>query len=286
MTEDTPQSPVETRGPTPYATERHYLIEGKRYVWRARDHRRGLRHVLRPAGHTAWRPERLNTPIGWGFVVGSLLFALCALLALQPGLSAALGLSEEAVNTGFFVGSIFFTTAAYLQLYQAANAGAQHPHPVTPPPARVLFGWKPDDIGWLASALQFVGTLLFNISTAAALHPSGNWLRDDLVIWVPDIFGSILFLSSGYLAYAEASHGYWSLSPKDLSWQVVATNLAGCVAFMISAFYAFVPPAGQADAMVQHSVFWTLIGAVFFAAGAGLMLRESATLTPQAPLPA
>ncbi|MEP1198331.1 hypothetical protein [Tateyamaria sp.] len=255
-------------------TERHYLRNDQKHTWQSREHRRGLSRVRADTLSDRLQPEKLNVWIGSGFLVGSAFFALCSAFALFFAFANAFGLSEQQINVGFFFGSIFFTLAAYLQLFQAANTRTQ---PAASPPHAgiVAFGWRPQDIGWLGCFLQFLGTLLFNASTFMTLHPSGNWLRDELVIWGPDIFGSVLFLASGYLAFAETSHGYWSWHPAELSWWVVATGLAGCVAFMISAIYAFVPQSGSVTMMVEHSIGWTLVGAVCFFLSAALILIES-----------
>lgn len=271
---------VSEAGPGPFVTERHYLLDGQRHIWRSRPHRRGLSllHPVVAAAH--WHPARLNVWIGSGFLIGSAFFAICSALGLYPGLADGFGLSETQINTGFFIGSIFFTTAAYTQLFQSANPRAT---PVEPNAGQRLdmIGWRPHDIGWLSSFLQFLGTLLFNLSTFMTLHPSGNWLRDELLIWGPDVFGSILFLSSGYLAVAETSHGYWSWRPNDVSWWSVMVSFAGCVAFMISAVYAFVPQSGAVATMVTHSIVWTLVGAVCFFISAALLLVESRSVAEQ-----
>jgi hypothetical protein len=49
------------------------------------------------------------------------------------------------------------------------------------------FGWSPRDIGWLSCALQFIGTLLFNVNTFDAMLPDLSWLSktwpSGLQIW-------------------------------------------------------------------------------------------------------
>lgn len=269
---------IESAGPRPFVTARHYRYLGQHHHWNSRGHRRGLVHSFRPYAQV-WRPERLNAWIGWGFVIGASLFALGCILALVPSLPASLKLSGADVNSVFFVGSIFFTSAAYLQLLQAANCGA--PAAQYRPDKKLWIGWKPKEIGWLSSFLQFIGTVLFNINTFMAIRAPGNWLFQDLTIWVPDVLGSILFLLSGYLAFIETCHTFWAWHIRRLSWWIVAVNLAGCVAFMVSAIYAFVPASGALDSMVHASVVWTLLGAVCFLAGAGLMLLEGRARHPK-----
>lgn len=218
-------------------------------------------------------PRELNWWIGSVFALGASLFALGCVLFLFPSLAAAWSFSEDQANAVFFMGSIPFTTAAYLQLYQAANAG---PMVGGSRPGRVWFGWRPGNAGWLSSALQFVGTVLFNFNTFDAMIPGLGWFQQDLLIWVPNVLGSILFLASGYLAWIEICHAHWAWEPDHISWWVGAINLLGCIAFMISAVLAFVPPQAFAFDVVTVSLVFTLVGAIAFFLGALLLLPETA----------
>jgi hypothetical protein len=195
-------------------------------------------------------------------------------VSLAPALATAWSLDSTAINAVFFAGSIPFTIAAYLQLFQAANAG-ESPRDDTRSSGRpVLFGWRPHEIGWLSSALQLVGTILFNINTFDAMLPSLDWLQQDLAIWAPDFVGSILFLASGYLAFIETCHAHWAWKPSSISWWVVFFNLLGCIGFMIAALFAFVLPGSPNVDAVTISIVFTLQGAICFLIGSLLMLPE------------
>ncbi len=233
----------------------------------------------------------MNWWIGTVFAFGALLFMIASILCLSPALATAWSLDSTQINAIFFAGSIPFTIAAYLQLFQAANAGefpatkgsglfsAQHPsgrvgkRVLTP---LLLVGWRPHDIGWLSCALQFVGTILFNFNTFDAMIPSLTWFQEDLVIWIPNIIGSILFLASGYLAFIETCHRHWAWKPNSVSWWVVFTNLLGCVGFMVSAVFAISLPGPANVEAVTLSILFTLLGAVGFLVGSLLMLPEAA----------
>jgi len=217
-------------------------------------------------------PERLNWRIGGIFAIGSALFLLGSVLVLVPVLAKSLSLDSTAVNAVFFAGSIPFTTAAYLQLFQAANTTASSA-------SRKLVGWRPADTGWLSSVLQFAGTLLFNINTFDGMLPDLDWLQQDLKIWTPDMAGSMLFLVSGCLAFAEVGHTWWSWQPGSLSWWSNFSNLLGCIAFMISAVLAFAPPVAARPDYLNVSVTFTLLGALGFLIGSLLMMREAAATT-------
>lgn len=275
---------VEKRGPWPFITWRVFRsADGREHVWSARHHRKGL---LRQAATEAsklssclWMPGELNWWIGLVFAIGSLLFAVASVLSLVPSLAQAWLLDAREVNAVFFAGSIPFTTAAYLQLFQAANATPFSGNESRPNPRRKLFGWRPQDVGWLSCALQFIGTILFNFNTFDAMIPSLNWFQQDLMIWVPNLIGSVLFLASGYMAFIETCHSYWAWLPGSLSWWVVLTNLLGCVGFMISAAFAIFLPGTPDTGAVTISLRFTLLGAIGFLVGSLLMLPEAVPQT-------
>ena len=266
---------IEETGPWPFVTRRVFeSADGTRRTWSSRYHRKGLlvRDVAAPQRlgsvllRCLWMPGQLNWWIGIIFALGALLFAMASVLSLSPTLAQAVSLNSMAINSMFFAGSIPFTTAAYLQLFQAANADEiDRPR---------LFGWRPYDAGWLSCAIQFVGTVLFNFNTFDAMIPSLNWFHQDLLVWAPNIIGSILFLASGYLAFIEACHAHWAWRPGSISWWVVFTNLLGCVGFMISAIFAISLPIANPEA-ITISIAFTLLGAIGFLVGSLLMLPET-----------
>lgn len=266
---------VESTGPWPFIS-RHLLVwpDGARIILRSRHHRKDLCEVAAEVGlrRCLWMPEQLNWWIGSVFALGALFFMLGSIAVLAPATSKW----SFGANTIFFAGSIPFTVAAYLQLFQAANAGAFVAQGKSNPHRTLIFGWRPHEIGWLSCALQFVGTLLFNINTFDAMLPGLDWLQQDLQIWIPDFLGSILFLTSGYLAFIETCHAHWSWQPGSLSWWVTFINFLGCVAFMVSAVFAFVPPSTPVFDAATTSVVFTLIGAACFFVGSLLMLPETA----------
>lgn len=277
---------LESAGPGPFVTRRLLRRpDGSRLLWLSRHHRKAifpeelttLRAVGRRSLRSLWMPDNLNWWIGTIFALGSFLFALGSVLYLFPSLATALQCGTQAVNGIFFAGSIPFTTAAYLQLYQAANAGEFSPENegTQPPIRRKLIGWNPRNIGWLSCALQFPGTLCFNLSTVTPLVPNLSWLQQDIWVWCPDVAGSILFLASGYLAFTETCHAFWRWKPADLSWWITFTNLLGCLAFMTSAIYAYVPESPFSFNAATVAVVFTLLGAMGFFIGSLLMLPEA-----------
>ncbi|MEJ8570913.1 hypothetical protein [Microbaculum marinum] len=260
-------------------TLRRYRHDGRLLTWRARQHRKGLQHETRgldPTQAPFWHTERYNWLTGAIFAVGAFLFMTGCVLTLISQVWEAL--DPTTINSVFFLGSIPFTTAGYLQLFQAANAG---PFAPARPASAIssgriaLIGWHPESPGWLSTLAQFVGTVAFNLNTFDAIYDPSGWRAQDLVIWIPGMIGSLLFLISGYLAYIEAGHAYWSWRPKELAWWIVFVNLVGCIAFMTAAILAYVP-AGTEPAwvpVVGNVHLW--FGALCFFVGAILLMRES-----------
>lgn len=266
-------SQLETRGAWPFETLRFRRLGDEVHIlWESRRHRKRLASSAAEVdwrlGHrlinNLWPPAGLNWWIGLVFSLGASLFIIASVGTLQPDSSL---FAPQLLNAIYFAGSIPFTTAAYLQLYQAANADAAS--------SRRWIGWQPDNPGWLSCALQFIGTILFNVNTFDAFLPELTWWRQDLYIWIPNFLGSILFLASGYLAWIEVGHAHWSWSPRSLSWWIVLINLLGCIGFMISACLAVVLPYEPESNRLTWSVAFTLQGAVCFLLGALLMLPEA-----------
>lgn len=198
----------------------------------------------------------------WGFVIGSFLFALGAV----PGFASWLG--ATGTNTVFFVGSWFFTGAALVQLILAGPMTVE------------MHGQKMVRADWLTASTQFVGTLLFNVSTGAAIHAHLVRTERDMV-WVPDSTGSVAFLISGTVAIVGLYRIGKLNQPRSRDWISVMLNFAGCVAFGVSAVGAYVSESGAtADALLANT--GTFIGALCFLGASALYLNsKTEDLQPQ-----
>lgn len=191
----------------------------------------------------------------WGFAVGSLCFLVGA-IPFYAEWAGAVG-----VGVTFFVGSIFFTLAAFVQL---SLSGRRVPRKGTN---------RADFWDWWAAAVQFAGTLCFNVSTAVALAAA---VADPTRLgagWRPDAFGSVAFLvSSAFAIVATRDRGeLWDRRAR--SWHGTWLNMLGSIAFAVSAVGAYVDP----DTGSLVSMFWanlgTLIGALCFLIAALLSRR-------------
>lgn len=185
-----------------------------------------------------------------GFAIGSVCFAVGA-LPFYVSLVGAL-----ADNVTYFVGSLFFTTAAFIQLRLSGRwrAGAW----------RSATDW--DD--WWSATVQFVGTIAFNISTGAALFAHLDPVQARGYVWSPDVYGSVCFLVSSALAVVATTHRERLWDPEARTWWATWLNMAGSVAFGISAVAAFVVPSSGEVANARLVNLGTFAGAVCFLAAA------------------
>jgi YrhK-like protein len=207
--------------------------------------------------------------MAWLFIAGSSLFALGAV----PLYAEALGLRLSAVT--FFVGSLFFTSAAFLQYREAVDA-----LPAVNATRRHSFWvWAPRNLGWLAGAVQLAGTLWFNWSTANAMAVNLTAALEEQRVWRPDALGSIAFLVASGVALRDAGRNVIAGLPRPRTWKIGVINLAGSIAFGISAVAAFVIPSSGEVWNAELSNLGTFAGALCFLSGAILMLRPEPTGT-------
>jgi YrhK-like protein len=177
--------------------------------------------------------------IGALFMIGSALFAVASL----PGASE---LSDRAVGVTYFAGSIFFTTAAFEQLRCARGEGN----------------------AVAAAAIQFAGTLFFNVTTFTGMSDrlSGGD-HADLLVWSPDAVGSVCFLVASVLAEIAV---WGPLAPARRS---ASLNLLGSVFFGISAVAAYVVPDTNELLNASLATSMTLAGALCFFWAARVLVK-------------
>ena len=239
----------------------HVRADGVIVRWESRRHRK---HLKEPAGSTWWAPRARAWWIAVLFAIGSLLFALGAI----SGYASAVGAEWD--NITFFTGSLFFTSAAFLTYREAVDAAPAGLNPAH----RRFFVCQPGRIDWWAAGVQLAGTVFFNVSTGTATAANLSAQAAHQHVWRPDAIGSVCFLVSSFLAWYEACHGWAAWRPKEWSWWITLANLAGSIAFGVSAVAAYVNPfTGQVHNVARANT-QTLVGAVCFFIGALLLLPE------------
>jgi hypothetical protein len=183
--------------------------------------------------------------IGVLFMIGSACFAVASL-------PAASSLSEKVVGITYFIGSIFFTTAASEQLRVARGQGNEV----------------------RAAAVQFTGTLFFNVSTFTAMSDQLSAHQANLLVWSPDLFGSVCFLVSSVLAEIAVIHAI------VLVRRSATLNLVGSIAFGISAIAAYVVPDTDKLLNASLATSTTLLGALCFLWAARILVKPPPWLLP------
>ena len=187
-----------------------------------------------------------------GFAVG----AACFFVGPFPGFVQLVGAGADGLV--FFAGSVFFTLAALLELREST----------------LRLGRWATDPSWWSAAVQFAGTLLFNLSTFAALQDELSSGQENRLVWAPDLFGSIAFLVSGALAFRVVARERRQSGRRGRDWTMAAVNLAGCVFFGISAIASYVVPSTGTVLDLAAANFTTALGALCFFIGAVMLLPD------------
>jgi hypothetical protein len=244
--------------------------DGNEKEFSAWHHRKGHGLIERSAvGETRsvswWAPDRRGWWIAVLFMIGSACFALGAF----PPTATLLGSAAAWV---FFIGSIFFTSAAYLQYFEASNESDDLEDSRR---TGRLIGIRTKSLGWWASVIQLVGTLAFNVSTFNALRDLST-RQEEALVWVPDVVGCICFLVASGIVIIETHDRIRGMLFRSLESRMAAINMAGSIAFAISAIGAFiVPTTGELLNVAVANVF-TFIGAILFFVGAALLIPDMA----------
>jgi hypothetical protein len=199
------------------------------------------------------------------YAVGSLLF----LIAAVASLFAAAGW----IGATYVAGSVFFTAAAAVQLVTASEVI----HRGRPKGERQLLrprSWLPHRVDWVSAAIQFPGTVLFNVNTIDALDKALTTTQSNVRVWAPDMLGSICFLVSSLIAFANAEHRWISWRPGDLDWWITGLNLAGSLFFGLAAIASFNRPADDSPTALADQLAngGTALGAVCFLIAAVLLI--------------
>lgn len=263
------------------------LADGRgHWVLGARQFRKGIPPHHAQAGHDHLVPaskihqvripgmRNLNDWIAVLFMIGSACFLIAGVQAAFPDAGFPALRTAHTQNLVFFIGSIFFTSAAGLQLLQSIRHDVRQAHQTSG--THSWWDWRPNDPGYMASLTQFAGTLLFNLNTGNPLWLRGGWLAEDALVWIPNFFGSILFLISSIYGCLEIGQRWFAFQPRNVSWWIAQANLLGSVLFQVSAFLSITLPDALPQIWSTAASLCTASGAVGFFLAAALMIPEQA----------
>jgi hypothetical protein len=253
--------------------------DGTQAVFTAWRHRKGHGLLERDAperirGIPWWAPQHRGWWIAVLFMIGSLCFALGSV----PSFAEAVGGFDVWV---FFIGSLFFTSAAYLQFFEASNEGDDIRGAAR---TRRPLGLRLASLGWWAAMTQLLGTLWFNLTTFAGTRETLDLAQQERLVWAPDAIGSILFLVASTFAVLEVRDGLQRGWRPSLESAIAWVNMAGSIAFGISAIAAFIDPVDGELLNVAAANAFTFLGAVFFFVGAAMLLPDMARTSEAVPV--
>lgn len=258
---------TESTGPGPFITRAKFKTATNKVVsWSSRQYRKHHFRLDTSFGSTWWAPGAIGWWIGVLFAIGATFFALGSI----PPYASAVGNFYDSLT--YFIGSIFFTSAALLQYLETSSTPHQFGGKITEEIHFLI--WEPKRIDWWSTLIQLVGTVFFNINTFTAMLITFSAVQTEFYVWGPDLYGSICFLVSSYLAYSEVGHAFFSFNIRDLSWWIAFLNLLGSISFGVSAVGAFIvlPTFQPFDPFLMN--LGTFTGAICFFLGATLLLPE------------
>lgn len=220
-------------------------------------------------------PRAKRTPLWWIavlFAIGSACFLLAALASMRASTPRA------GIGITFFAGSICFTSAAYLQHWMAVRAA-----PKRLGPRRTLWhprAWPHAHVDVVATLVQLVGTVFFNVNTFAAMQADLTPTQANVRVWAPDMIGSACFLVASELAFANGARAWLSFQPSSREWWVNAVNLLGSIAFSAAALASLIDPSTAEPVSATVANAGTAAGALGFLVGALLLLPDARSPQP------
>lgn len=216
---------------------------GDQLEWTSRGYRKGRQPRAGAAGAAPARhrppliglaPHVLSWWVAVVFATGSVFFVIGAA-------GAVTGPTRWWPNAMYFVGSVLFTTGASLQLREISLAARDLLLPPRPRSHGLHRYWlfRPGRLDWNASAVQLIGTVLFNVNCFFGMSMSLTHRQDDVRVWVPSTIASVCFVSSSWLALVEAEGRWFSWRPRQLEWWITVGSLLGSWGFLTSSLAGF-----------------------------------------------
>lgn len=289
---------IDSGGPRPFVSWISYqLPDQSQYVWESRHHRKGsgprwgyadrvglrtTRRAQRTPNRSPWlrfwAPHRLAWWIASAFMVGSLFFVAGAAGSLVPEIFGGQHPMTIFSETCYFVGAALYTVSIYGQVLETLNADRSiAPDRSTRAPDRFRwFAFELTRLDFLVPFILLLGSLVFNYETLVSLAAVFDVLPK-LGLWSTSLLGAALFLVSGFLQLIEASHGYFTFNPRNVSCWIGALFVVGSLGFIVGSLPGIassgLPTAESEYGSVIVKVGF-LVGGVAYLVGSYLMLPE------------
>jgi len=184
-----------------------------------------------------------NARIGRLFMVGSFCFALASLPFMSD-------FDARVAGVIYFIGSVFFT-AAGAETFRCVEDGNR--------------------LDLVASAVQLVGTIMFNVNCYAALFDGLDRHTQKGLVWLPDALGSVAFLIASWIALVVWQRARRAGSGDRRGGEIAWLNMIGSLFFGLSAIASQV--VGKGEQLNLEAATWcTFAGAVCFLIGAYLLV--------------
>jgi hypothetical protein len=219
------------------------------------------------------------------FVVGSAFFVLGAAGSLVPEQFPSDHAMSVFAESCYFLGATLYTAGIYAQLLERINAD-ESVRPDRSAAALKRFQWFAvrADLGFLVPFALLLGSLVFNYETVFSLGSSVG-LLPPLWLWESSMLGSLLFLVSAALQFADSGDRCWDFDRREPSCWVALLFVVGSIGFIIGSLPGLGAPGLPTNetgpgALIVKVGF--LIGGLAYLTGSFLMVPEMfATLREQ-----
>ena len=115
---------------------------------------------------------------------------------------------------------------------------------------------------------------MFNLNTFDPFFASLTNMQEELLVWTPNLIGSIFFLIASSLAWLEIFHDKHIKAFKSVTWWIIWINLLGSAFFQISAIASYINIGNGEVLDGTLALQQTLYGAICFFIGAYLLIVE------------
>ena len=169
------------------------------------------------------------------------------------------------ITVTFFIGSSLYLMGAIAQIVGEVIRRRRARHSTEGDGSRTAEGSKVRRarVALAGGVIQGVGAVLFQTNLTAAFARDLSIVQQELLLWVPDLLGSVLFLVSSSIFF-HLARPIQGREEEGQDRSLALLNMAGSAFFILSAFGAYVSPLTDTEAYPFVANLGTLIGAAFF----------------------